>query len=161
MDKNEVVRILIKDHHDSKEDLVSRPLVRAYRKLNSNGIKQFITDNGIYLYGHKKGNVVTEIITQQVMNVSDKDYEVFDSGELLKMFKSLKKREIQDLHILIRKYVFGENVNVNFMEVSTMEERASDRAVQFKEFNKGLSDVNPYDKEHLTDYDQVMVGRKR
>ena len=92
---------------------------------------------------------------------ADKDYEVFDSGELLKMFKSLKKREIQDLHILIRKYVFGENVNVNFMEVSTMEERASDRAVQFKEFNKGLSDVNPYDKEHLTDYDQVMVGRKR
>lgn len=161
MENNEVIRILIKDHYDKKEDLVSRPLVRAFRKLNSNGINKFITDDGVYIYAHKKGYVVTEIVTQKVMKINGFDYEVVNSGELLKIIKSLKENEIAQLHELIRKYVFGENIDIKFMEVSTMEERASDRAMQFKEYNQGLSNVNPYDKEYLTNYDNVIKGRKK
>ena len=159
--KCEVVRILIKDHYDKKEDLVSRPLVRAYKKLNSENINKFITDGGIYLYGFIEDGIIRELVTQQVIDLNNMEYEIVNSSDVLSIMKSLTTKEIQRIYALISKYVFGASVEIDFVEVSTLEEKAKDRAYLFDEYNNNLTALNPYDKVNPMEYDKSIVERGR
>lgn len=159
MKKIETIKILIKDHYDKENDLVSRPLVRAYHKMKSDNVNRFINEQGIYLYGYQKDGDVYELFTNKLLDIAIFNYEVVDSGEVLTNVKALTKEEIGQLYALINKFVFGEKIDIKFMEVSTMEEKAKDRACLFDEYNRGLSSFNPYDKEHPSDYDKSLIER--
>lgn len=154
-----VARVLIKNHHDKKTDLVSRPLVRAFNKIKSNGVSNFITDGGIYLYGCLEDGVFYEIFSQLPIKVNNLEYEMVPSSELLNNIKGLSQDEIRKIYSLIKKLVFGENVSIDFVEISTKEECASDRALLFKEYNNDLSYINPYERNHENDYNLSLIER--
>ena len=159
MNKKEVAKVLIKDHHDAREDLVSRPLVRALKKMKSNGVDNFITSNGIYLYGYVLDDKFYEIFTGNLLDIDNLVYQIVPSGELLSKMKFLSKDEIRKIHALVSKLVFGSQENTDFMEISSLQELASDRASLFKEYNQDLSYINPYEKGALTNYNKSLVER--
>jgi len=161
MEKTEVIKILIKDHFEKKGDLVSRPLVRAYNKIDNDGIKRFIGENGIYLYAYKKGNQIYELFTGLLIDIDNINYDIVDSKEMSDKVNTLSKDEIMMIYLLVRKFVFGDNIDINFVEVSTMQELADDRAMQFLNYNAGLSDINPYDKDCPNAYNLSLVERSK
>lgn len=163
MKKKEVIKILVKNHHDKKGDLVSRPLVRAFNKLNFSGVDNFLAEDkgGVYLYGYLEDGKFYEIFTNQAFDINDIMYETISSSNLLEIIRGLNKQEITQLYSLIGKLVFGNPVNIDFVEVSTMEENASDRALLFKEYNQGLSYINPYERYHENDYSKSLVERMK
>jgi len=150
-EKIAVVKILIKDHHDNVDDLISRPLVRALKKINTDGINKFISENGIYLYCTLENDGLHEIFTKRNLSMNDVGYVEISSQELIEIVKSLNEEEIGMMYSLIRKYVFGDKIRIDFVE-ETMEERACDRAILFREYNNDLSLINPYEKYHEYDY---------
>lgn len=154
-----IVKILIKDHHDKIDDLVSRPLVRALKKVGTDSISKFIDKDGISLYCCLDNGIFYEVFTQRKLEMDDIDYEVVSSKELKDKVKSLTKEEIGMLHTLIRKFIFGENIKIDLSKFSTMEDLAKDRAILFKEYNNGLLLINPYDKDHENDYSKSLVER--
>ncbi len=156
-----VVKVLIKDHHDKKNDLVSRPFVRAFNKIKSDGVNNFISNDGISLYCCLEFGKLYDIFTQRLIEVDDFDYEIIPSSDLTNAIKGLTQEEIGKIHSLIKKYIFGDDIDINFVEVSTMEELASDRAVMFKEYNNGLSLIDPYEKGRENDYKKSLQVRLR
>lgn len=159
MEKLSVIKLLVKDHHDNKEDLVSRPLVRAFNKIKTESIKNFIDNNGVYLYCYQEDDKVYEVFTQREIDLEGVNYQEVSSQELLDNVKSLSQQEIGKIYALIGKLVLGDNVAVDFIDISTPEELASDRAVLFKEYNQGLSLINPYERNHENDYNKSLVER--
>ena len=156
--KVSVVKILIKDHHDRVDDLVSRPLVRSLKKINTNGINQIIDENGIYLYCILENGELYETFTQRKLEIDNIDYQEISSADLVNVVKLLNEKDIGMLHSLICKYVFGDKIKIDFVE-ETMEERASDRAILFQEYNNDVSLINPYEKEHENDYNLSLIER--
>lgn len=154
-----VVKILIKDHHDEKDDLVSRPLVRAFNKIERTNIKNFVSEDGIYLYCCLENNELYEIFTQRKLEMDDVKYEVVPSEELIEKVKSLSEDEIGMIYSLIRKFVFGEDIKIDFVDVLTMDDNAIDRAILFKEYNNDLSFINPYENKHENDYSLSLIER--
>ncbi|MBQ6817219.1 MAG: hypothetical protein IJO27_02185 [Bacilli bacterium] len=63
------------------------------------------------------------------------------------------------IDVLIRRFIFGDSVRIDFVDVLSMGELASDRAVMFKDYNSGLSLINPYEKGHENDYSKSLVER--
>ena len=158
MAKYGVVKILVKDHHDSKEDLVSRPLVRGFKKINQGGVSNFITENGVYLYGYLEDDSVYEVFTERPLEVENLEYEEATSNELVCNVRCLKEEEIGKMHALIDKLVFGQKAKMD-LEISTMEEKAMDRNVFFEEYNNGLTSINPYERGFENDYDKSLMER--
>ena len=158
MTKYGVVKFLVKDHHDSKDDLVSRPLVRAFKKINQGGVKNFITDNGVYLYGYLEDDSVYDVFTERLIEIDNLNYEEASSNELVSKVRTLKEEEIGKMHALINELVFGQKAKIDF-EISTMEEEAYDRNLMFQEYNEGLSLINPYEKGCENDYKKSLVER--
>lgn len=159
--EKEFVKVLIKNHHDVKEDLISRPLVRAYNKLDGNGIKNLITDNGIWLYGYMKDGKFYELFTDNLIDINIPSYIKVSAKEVEDIKTSLTNEELAKIFVLIQKFIFGLDVKVDFLEVSTMEEKACDRNVLLGEYHRGLTDINPYDKEDPMAYNRSLVERHR
>ena len=57
------------------------------------------------------------------------------------------------LYFAIVEYALGiNNHEFNDDEVTTMEEAAQDRAIQFDAYQKGLTTINPYDKDQINNF---------
>ena len=61
--------------------------------------------------------------------------------------------------MLIKKYVFGEEANIDSIDESTIEEKAEDRRILFNNYNDGLSNINPYDKDNPNEYKKSIVQK--
>lgn len=154
-----IVKVLIREIHDKNNDFVSRPFVRAFRQIKGDGFKRFINSDSVILYCCLENGTLYDIFTQRKIEADDFDYEIIPSSQLAETIKGLEQDEIVKVHTLIRKYIFGDNVKIDFVNVCEMEDLASDRAVMFKEYNEGLSLINPYEKGHENDYNKSLNER--
>lgn len=153
------VKVLIKSHYDNKGDLVSKPFVRAFNKINSQGIKKFITEEGVILYCTLENDKLYDVFTQKLIEVDNFNYEVIPSSILVDVVKSLSKEEIHMVDALIKKFILGESIDIDFVEVSTMEELSKDRAELFADYELGLTTINPYERYHENDYNKSLNER--
>lgn len=155
-----IVKVVIKDHHDEKKDLVSRPFVRAFNMLDNKNVKKFIEKDGITLYCCLENGLLYDIFTQRKIEVEDFDYEIiYDTEPFVNIIKCLDVNEIGMIHSLIRKYIFGDEVEIGFVKPETMEELAGDRAIMYDEYCNDLSLINPYEKGHENDYRKSLNER--
>ena len=154
-----VVKVLIKDHHDKINDFISGPFVRAFNKLKNNNMKKFVDANGVYLYCCLENGILHDIFTQRKIDADEFTYEIVPSSDLTNIIKGLSKEEIGMVDALIKKFIFGDDIHIDFVNVLSMEELASDRALMFKDYNNGLSLINPYEVGHESDYNKSLVDR--
>lgn len=131
-------KIVVKSNYEKKGDLVLRSYVRAMQKANLNAFLE--GENGI-IYGEiNEDGLFHELLTNKVIDYDD--YEELTLSDIERLFN----KEVWDIDIarnIIRKIIFKENVKLDF-EVSTMEEKAKDRAIEFEAYDKFLSKINPY-----------------
>lgn len=152
-------RFLIKDHYDNPNDLVSRRLNRAVRKINDE-FQNIITDNGIYIYVYQNNNLFYEFFTGEEINEKIQLEEV-ELDSILTMVDSLKKSQAYyKMFFLIEKLLFNRDYPINFVEISTMEESSKDRYQLFAEYNHDLTTINPYSEEYSSSYDDVQKVKK-
>ena len=156
--EKEYFRFLIKDHYDNPNDLVSRRLNRAIRKINDN-FSNIISNNGVYVYIYKLNNNFYEFFTGEQINENIL-LEKVEIDTILNMLDSLKESQAYyKMYFLIEKLLFNRNYSISFIEVSTMEEKASDRYQLFNEYNNDLTDINPYSSEYRENYDDVKIKK--
>ena len=167
-----IVKVVIKDHHDEKKDLVSRPFVRAFNMLDNKNVKKATVSetfekDGITLYCCLENGLLYDIFTQRKIEVEDFDYEIiYDTEPFVNIMKQLDVNEIGMIHSLIRKYIFGDEVEIGFVKPETMEELAGDRAIMYDEYCNDLSLINPYEQCHENDYrkslnERLIIEKKR
>jgi len=131
-------KIIVKNDYENKGDLVLRSYVRAMKKSN---LTPFIDGDNAVIYGVVKDDTLFhELLTDKVIDYDNIEYLSVDN--INKLFGN-EPWDINLARNIIRKLIFKEEILLNF-EVSTIEEKAEDRAVEFKAYNESLSKVNPY-----------------
>ena len=144
-------RIVVKNNYQEKGDLVLRELVRAFRKLK---LDSLIINDGIIIPGvvFDKG-IVYIPFTEHSFEYHY--YEDISEDEFKDIISSLSLEQQYLLNIIIRKYIFKENIEIE--DVSSMEDLSYDRMVELEAFDSGLSTINPYEIGHLNDYNDFFV----
>ena len=126
-------KIIVKSDYENKGDLVYRPLVRAYLQ---NGFINFMQKDKVFLLGIIKNGVFYELFTRKVIPTTK--YEEISVHEFKSLIDSLSEEQIEELKMTINDSLSGNDTH------STMEELATDRAVEFDAYNNDLSKINPY-----------------
>ena len=134
----EYAKIVVKSNYDKRGDLVLRSYVRALKKVNA---KLMLDGDKAFIYGVVDDNgKFHELFTNEVINYEDYDLasvdEIFDATMI-----SNDKKKI--LEMIIGKVLFEKDINIDF-EISSMEDLAKDRAVEFDAYDRFLSRINPY-----------------
>ena len=137
-------RIVIKSNYEKRGDLVLRSYIRAVKKLKLNALlcNDLLSHNEkAYIYGEiKEDNKFHEFITDKVIDfdnyelISDEEIEVIRQLPLSKLVQARTVFE----HVLFNKPYDGK------LEISTMEDLANDRSVEFDGYDKFCSSINPY-----------------
>lgn len=138
-------RIVVKNNYDKEGDLVYRPLVRAYLR---NGLDSFIEEGNVMLYGIIHENIFYELFTGKEIPYSK--YEIIDKENFDELIERLSLKEMKVIKKTINDFVF-EKKESNAIDVGTMIDLATDRAVEFGAYNRNLSSINPY-SEPLNGY---------
>lgn len=131
-------KIIIKSNYENEGDLVLRSYVRALKKA---GAFPFIDGDNGYIFGViKEDGLFHELLTGKVIDYDNiEDITITDINRLF----GNESWDINLVRDIIQKIIFKEDVELNF-EVSTMEEKAKDRIVEFEAYNNNLSTINPY-----------------
>ncbi|MCQ2979167.1 MAG: hypothetical protein MJ245_05155 [Clostridia bacterium] len=140
-------RIYFDNDYDTEEYKSNRLLLRLFRKYGFS--KQFIDDGKPYLLAYEFDGKYYEMLT---------DVEINGRAERIKQLSVY--HEINDLgmrnfllYFAIVEYALGiNNHEFNDDEVTTMEEAAQDRAIQFDAYQKGLTTINPYDRDQINNF---------
>lgn len=145
MTMNKYYKIYVKREHERKSDIVIKPLFREYEKLDN--MEYFNVGKYIFILAYKdmETGKMFDLFTNHELNVNQMNYEEISEEEVIEMLNSVDKDTI------------GKMVNIlnsfynHTMEV-TMEDKARDRYELFNEYNRGLSDINPYDQDDTQGY---------
>ncbi len=132
------VKIVVKSDYENEGDLVLRSYVRALKKAN---LKPFLDGDKGIIYGEvKEDGVFHELLTGKAI-----DYDEIEELTISDVERLFNKEpwDLETAKKIIRKIIFREKVELDF-EVSTMEENAMDRAIEFEAYNECLSKINPY-----------------
>ena len=131
-------KIVVKNNYDQRGDLVLRSYIRAIKKIKADllldGDKAFIygmIDND----GHFQ-----EVFTKGIIDYDNyEEVSTYDVDELMK----LSLPEIKLIKMIIESVIFGKTNKFDF-EISTIEDLAMDRAIEFDAYINYLSRINPY-----------------
>ncbi len=138
-------KIVIKNNYEEEGDLVFRPLFRAYKMI---GIDSLLKDNEAYILGIIDNNKFYELFTKKEIcypKIELVDIKEFNNlVENIPIEKALALKEV--LNVLL-----DESENKLGSSLSTMEDLAQDRAIEFNAYNKEFTDINPY-KEPFNAY---------
>ena len=134
----EYAKIIVKNNYEQRGDLVLRSYIRALRKT---GVGRLLDGENAVIYGVVDNNGrFHEFFTNKVINYDN--YVLVSIDELYDVDMIPNNRK-ELLKKIMEKVLFGENVNLDF-EISTIEELAKDRAIEFDAYNSFLSRINPY-----------------
>ena len=138
-------KIVVKSDYEKKGDLVFRPLVRAYI---SGGFDSFVDDDKVALLGIVSDNVFYELFTWKAIPYTG--YEIIDYEEFDKILQNLPLEKARVLKKMINGFVFNKQEE-GYVDGSTIDENARDRAIEFEAYLNDLTDINPY-QEPLNGY---------
>ena len=137
MERN-YAKIIVKNNYESENDLVFRPLIRAYNLLKMNTLLE--DDNALLLGVIEDGKFIELFTKKEINNVS---YEEIDMLDVYYKIARLSREEVNELCTLYNYLIFNEEARLPY-EVSTIEDLAMDRAIEFKAYNDGLTNHNVY-----------------
>ena len=138
-------KINVKREYEEKGDLVFRPLSRMYEKLNT---AYNTKDKVVPLLGIVSQNKFYELTTMK--EIPDAYYEIINFNEFETIIDNLKVENLKKLRKLINFCVFNETSKMDY-GISTIEELARDRWIDFDGYNKSLTNIKPY-QEPLMGY---------
>ena len=138
-------KIIVKNNYEKRGDLVLRSYIRAIKKANAG---KLLDGENALIYGViDDNNNFHELFTNRVINYDNYvpvSIEELVEADIISDNKKALLKKIMD------KVIFGERVDVGF-EISSMEDLAKDRAVEFAAYDKFLTRINPYLR--LSEYD--------
>lgn len=152
-------KIYLINNFETENEISNRPLARGYEKVGAQqelinehpAIIVFIDSNmlvhefytGDFL---RKYNITGDVKDSSILTFNDLSQFNFDliPEEEIGKYSSLRKN--LELRKVIAKVIFNQD---NDFEVSTMEDLAEDRAIQFDAYNKGLTTINPYSEDYM------------
>ena len=149
-------KILVKDNYEQRGDLVLRSYIRALKKIYDVFL---LNGDSAFIYGIvDDNNQFHEIFTNKVINYDDYFYaDFFDLFGVINMPNNTRELYTK----IMDKVLFGKENNFDF-EISTIEELAKDRAIEFEAYNKFMSRINPYrrlnddNQEGYNDYNNFL-----
>ena len=146
-------RIKVKNNYEKRGDLVLRSYIRALKKVNANLL---LDGDDAYIYGVvDKNGTFHELFTKETFKYDY--YEIIPLDACLDL-TLLSPKRLEKLKLIVEHFIFGHD-DIDF-EVSTIEELAEDRAIEFEAYNNGLSRINPYnrlnDNKSYNDYDNFF-----
>lgn len=152
-------KIVIKNNFESKEDIVCRPLIRSFKRVKNNPL---LSGENAFIYGYSDGDGVYELLTGLPIEYQD-SYELVDNSQMLEVWSHIFKiseEEINQLRLYISKYIFQNDVKLDYdVFAEEMKDRSFDRFLQFEAYDKGLSLINPFSKNHLVNYNHVKIKK--
>ena len=133
-------KIIVKNNYEKRGDLVLRSYIRALKKIYET---RLIDGENALIYGViDDNNEFHELFTNEVINYDDYIYvdtvEIFDT-----LMASDNQKKL--LNKIMEKVLFGKDISIDF-EISTTEELAKDRTIEFEAYNNYLSRINPYQR---------------
>ena len=144
-------KILVKNNYEQRGDLVLRSYVRALKKISEGRLLD--GDNAVIYGVIADDGKFYELFTNEVIDYDNYVYvdieEIFDTYTMPNNRKELLKK-------IIEKVLFDKKVDLN-IEISTMEELARDRSIEFDAYNNYLSRINPYTRL-LSDEEQYKYN---
>lgn len=153
-------KIFLDFPYDTENQIGNRPLLRGYLKsgaevLIEDGKPYILTyvDDGLFIREFftteflRKGNFCNPLYQMPEDFIKFNELSRFrivpvDKEEL---FNLLSLRKNKELLLVIQKALF--NIENDF-EISTMEELAADRAIQFDAYQQGLTTIDPYSAQY-------------
>ena len=140
-------KIIVKSNYEKRGDLVLRSYIRALKKLGVNFLLE--NDNAIIYGAVDETGKFYELFSNIIIDYDgyvDITKEEYD--ELSRFVANTSLDEMNVLRDIMKKVLFNYDIDFN-CEISTIEELAKDRAVEFDAYDKFLSVINPY--QRLTD----------
>ena len=133
-------KITVKSNYEKRGDLVLRSYVRGLQKIEAMSL---LDNDKAYIYGvvDQKG-VFHELFTKQII---DFDEYVEVPIEECSMLTSLPNDLTSKIYKITQCTLFDCDMEFDF-EISTMEELANDRKVEFDAYDMFLSRINPYQR---------------
>ncbi len=153
-------KIIIKDNYEQRGDLVLRSYIRALKKAKANLLLD--GNNGIIYGVVDEAGDFCEIFTSRVIDYDD--YVTISPQEDIEFCKEisiLSQEEMLLLKNIIENVLFNQNNELGF-EVSSMEDLAKDRAIEFDAYDNFMSLINPYqrlnenDVQRYNDYNNFL-----
>ena len=136
-------KIVVKNNYEKKNDLVFRPLVRAYKKIGVNSLME--GDSAVLLGVINEEDKFVEVFTKEVINYDE--YEHVSVLDAYYMLAPIKVEQANMLRKVIGKLVFNKEISED-LEISTMEDLARDRGIEFQAFNDSLTSNNVYSEPY-------------
>ena len=134
----EYAKIVVKNNYEQKGDLVLRSYIRALRKIHEG---KLLDGENASIYGVVDNNGdFHEFFTNKVINYDNYVLVSIDELDDIDMIPNNRKELLKKI---MDKVLFNENIELDF-EISTIEELAKDRAIEFDAYNNFLSRINPY-----------------
>ena len=150
-------KINVKRNYEEKGDLVFRPLSRIYEKLKTGYNTK---DKIVPLLGVVYNDVFYELTTMR--KIVDADYEIINFDEFEIIINNLKLENLIYLREMINFSIFNEASKVDY-GISSIEDLARDRFIDFEGYNNCLTYVNPYQEplEGYNDFNFKCKMRKK
>ena len=131
-------KIVVKSNYEKRGDLVLRSYVRALKKV---GEKGFLDGDNAFIYGViDDNNRFHELFTNEIIDYDN--YVLVDVDEIFDAYYT-RDEHYELLNKIMHKVLFDKNNNLD-LEISTMEELAEDRSIEFDAYDSFLSRINPY-----------------
>ena len=136
----EYAKIIVKNNYEKRGDLVLRSYIRALQKAK---VGKFLDGENAVIYGFvNEEGLFHELYTGEVIDYDD--YVEIIAEEMYRAF-GLSDVEKELIKKLNEKILFGKDVTIDF-EISSMEELAMDRKIEFDAYDIFLSRINPYQR---------------
>lgn len=140
-------KIYFDNDYDTEEYISNRLLLRLFHKFGFS--KYFIDDGKPYLFAYEDNGKFLEALTGTEINgraVRIKLFTFYNEINGLGMSNFILYNSLVEYALGINNHEFKDE------EVTTMEEAAQDRAIQFDAYEKGLSTINPYDINQINNF---------
>ena len=160
-------KIIVKNDYKEKGDLVFRPLLRAYKEIGADMLVE--RGNAILIGIVDKDGIFHEWFTGNEFYCQQ--FKEIDMGEVYVILNKVAEVKDEngkaaslniDITDVINKYVFKRSVSLrqdNQIEFETYPDEkqriaddAEDLRIEHVAYEKGLSVIDPYDKENLCGY---------
>ncbi len=145
-------KIIVKNDYEKRGDLVLRSYIRALKKINA---KSLLNGDEAFIYGVvDDNNKFYEFFTKQIIDYHN--YQDASIDEILNL-SYLSLTQVDQIVKVIKNVLYNENIDFDF-EISSIEDLACDRAIEFEAYMNFLSRINPYKRLTLTDNQDIYNG---
>lgn len=154
MKNNEIkfVKMFYTMDYDTENSKSRRPLLRAYQKA---GVNELIENGCPFVIGYVFDGSLYEYFTSSEILVNGNLVEI-TYDELFDLFNGLSADKKKQITSIINVMFLDKNIDLGF-DITNMYEIGDDRRFQWEAYQKGLTDISPYDRDRVNDYTIAKV----